>query len=209
MEFIAGVESELSARSIALTIQLAETVPGRDRGLSPLVGRAARRRRPDGRPSHRRPSRRRARAARACRRSSSAGLSRAALSPSVSHDEASVVVDAVRYLAALGHTRIGRVAGVSDFVHTTQRTEAFRGVVAGPRALGGGPVNRLHRRERRARDAEVPVRARAADGDRLRQRPAGGHRAGRRAAHGLLRPGRPLDRGLGRLAHQPGRASRR
>ena len=27
-----------------------------------------------------------------------------------------------------GHTRIGRVAGVSHFVHTTQRTEAFRSV---------------------------------------------------------------------------------
>ena len=39
--------------------------------------------------------------------------------PSVSHDEASVVVEAVRYLAALGHTRIGpRLRREPTFVHT-------------------------------------------------------------------------------------------
>ena len=40
MEFIAGVESELSARSVALTIQLVGSVAGRDRRLPPLVGRS-------------------------------------------------------------------------------------------------------------------------------------------------------------------------
>ena len=45
--------------------------------------------------------------------------------PSVWHDEASVVVEAVRYLAALGHRRIARVAGVAEFVHTEERTRAF------------------------------------------------------------------------------------
>ena len=35
----------------------------------------------------------------------------------------------MRYLAALGHTRIARVAGVGDFVHTVQRTESFEAVV--------------------------------------------------------------------------------
>ena len=46
--------------------------------------------------------------------------------PAVWHDEVSVVVEAVRYLAALGHRRIARVAGVADFVHTQERTRAFR-----------------------------------------------------------------------------------
>jgi DNA-binding LacI/PurR family transcriptional regulator len=45
--------------------------------------------------------------------------------PSVWHDEASVVTEAIQYLAALGHTRIAQVAGVADFVHTAQRTSAF------------------------------------------------------------------------------------
>jgi DNA-binding LacI/PurR family transcriptional regulator len=46
--------------------------------------------------------------------------------PAVWHDEKSVVIDAVRYLGALGHERIAHVAGTSQFVHTMQRTEAFR-----------------------------------------------------------------------------------
>ena len=32
----------------------------------------------------------------------------------------------MQYLAALGHRRIARVAGVSEFVHTEERTRAFR-----------------------------------------------------------------------------------
>jgi DNA-binding LacI/PurR family transcriptional regulator len=46
--------------------------------------------------------------------------------PAVWHDEKSVVTEAVRYLAALGHERIAHVAGVSHFVHTTERIAAFR-----------------------------------------------------------------------------------
>ncbi len=34
----------------------------------------------------------------------------------------------MRYLAALGHTRVARVAGVPAFVHSTVRTEAFEEV---------------------------------------------------------------------------------
>jgi DNA-binding LacI/PurR family transcriptional regulator len=128
MEFIAGVESELSARSIALTIQLAGDVQDEIEVYRRWWGE----RRVDGilmvdlRIADSRVDE----------------LERIGLPvvvvggpvpggvlASVSHDEASVVVDAVRYLAALGHTRIGRVAGVSDFVHTTQRTDAFRRVV--------------------------------------------------------------------------------
>ncbi len=128
MEFIAGVESELSARSQSLTIQLAEDVHEEMEVYRRWWGE----RRVDGvlvidlRIDDPRVD----------------GLEALGLPavvvggpvpgnalPSVSHDEASVVVEAVRYLAALGHTRIGRVAGVSHFVHTTQRTEAFRAVV--------------------------------------------------------------------------------
>jgi DNA-binding LacI/PurR family transcriptional regulator len=46
--------------------------------------------------------------------------------PAVWHDEASVVVEAVRYLAALGHRRVAHVTGVPDFAHTVQRVAAFR-----------------------------------------------------------------------------------
>ncbi len=43
------------------------------------------------------------------------------------------MVEAVRYLAALGHRRIARVSGVAEFVHTQERTRAFR---AATRELG-------------------------------------------------------------------------
>jgi DNA-binding LacI/PurR family transcriptional regulator len=45
--------------------------------------------------------------------------------PAVWHDEAAVIVEAVQYLAALGHQRIAQVTGVADFVHTVQRRAAF------------------------------------------------------------------------------------
>ena len=38
--------------------------------------------------------------------------------PAVWHDEAAVIVEAVQYLAALGHRRIAHVTGVGEFVHT-------------------------------------------------------------------------------------------
>jgi DNA-binding LacI/PurR family transcriptional regulator len=124
MEFIAGVESELAARSIALTIQLVRTV--RDeiavyqrwwgehrvdgvlmvdlRVDDPRVDELVRL----GLPAV-----------------VIGGPLESAVLPSVWHDEASVVTEAIRYLAALGHTRVAHVSGVADFVHTTQRTAAF------------------------------------------------------------------------------------
>ena len=125
MEFIAGVESELARQSMALTIQLVGDVHeeiavykrwwGEHRvdGVlmvdprvdDPRVGELIRLGLPVvviGGP-----------------------LENSSL-PAVWHDEASVVTEAVQYLAALGHHRIAQVAGVSEFVHTRQRTAAFR-----------------------------------------------------------------------------------
>jgi len=50
--------------------------------------------------------------------------------PGVWSDEDSAVRAAVRYLAELGHTRIGHVAGRPEFLHTTIRTTAFAEVGA-------------------------------------------------------------------------------
>ena len=127
MEFIAGVESEVSARSFSLTIQLAEDLQEEIEIYRRWWGE----RRVDGvlvvdlRIDDPRVD-----------VLAHLGLPAVVVGgpvpggalPSVSHDEASVVFEAVRYLAALGHTRIGRVAGLGQFVHTSQRTEAFRAV---------------------------------------------------------------------------------
>jgi DNA-binding LacI/PurR family transcriptional regulator len=124
MEFIAGVEVELASRSVALTLQLVEDIRqeiavyrrwwGEHRvdGVlmvdlrvhDPRVDELVRLGLPAvvvGGP-----------------------LDNHAL-PAVFHDEASVVIEAVQYLAALGHTRVAHVTGVSDFVHTGQRSAAF------------------------------------------------------------------------------------
>jgi DNA-binding LacI/PurR family transcriptional regulator len=125
MEFIAGVEVELSSRSVALTLQLVGD-PRQEievyrrwwgehrvdgvlvvdlRVVDPRVDELVRLGLPAvvvGGP-----------------------LPNRAL-PAVFHDEATVVVEAVQYLAALGHMRVAHVTGVSDFVHTRQRSEAFQ-----------------------------------------------------------------------------------
>jgi DNA-binding LacI/PurR family transcriptional regulator len=125
MEFIAGVESELSARSMALTIQLVRDTAAeievyrrwwgehRVDGVlvvdlrvdDPRVDELVRL----GLPAV-----------------VVGGPVAGGLLPAVWHDEGSVVVEAVRYLAALGHDRIAQVSGVPDFVHTIQRADAFR-----------------------------------------------------------------------------------
>jgi len=124
MEFIAGVESELAARSIALTIQLVRNV----RDEIAVYQRWWGERRVDGvlmvdlRVDD-------PRVDELVRLGLPAvvigGPLESGALPSVWHDEASVVTEAIRYLAALGHTRVAHVSGVADFVHTQQRTAAF------------------------------------------------------------------------------------
>jgi DNA-binding LacI/PurR family transcriptional regulator len=128
MEFIAGVESELAAQSIALTIQLVRDVReeiavyrrwwGEHRVDGVLVVDL----RIDDPRIEELPR---------------IGLPGVVIGgplqnpdlPCVWHDEAAVVAEAIRYLAALGHARIAHVSGVAEFVHTQQRTTAFRAIV--------------------------------------------------------------------------------
>jgi DNA-binding LacI/PurR family transcriptional regulator len=125
MEFIAGAESELSARSMALTIQL---VGDTDEEIE-VYRRWWGEHRVDGvlivdlRVDDPRVD-----------ELDRLGLPAVVVGgpvpgqrlPAVWHDEESAVVEAVRYLAALGHERIAHVAGVGQFVHTMQRVAAFK-----------------------------------------------------------------------------------
>ena len=124
MEFIAGVESELATRSIALTLQLVRDVHeeiavyrrwfGEHRvdGVlvvdlrldDPRIDELVR----IGLPAV-----------------VVGGPLDGDILPAVWHNEAAVVTEATRYLAALGHTRIAHVCGVAHFVHTQQRVKAF------------------------------------------------------------------------------------
>ena len=206
MEFIAGVEARLSPRSIGLTIQLVDS--SRTRSPSTGAGSAS-----TG--STACSSSTCATTIRASRRSSSMGLPAVVIGgplagralPAVWHDEASVVIEAVRYLAALGHRRIARVAGVADFVHTAGAHEGVPRYDARARPGRRGRLHRLHARERCPRDPTAALVPRAADGDHLRQRPPRRHRARRCAADGIHGPRRPLADRVGRLADQPCRAS--
>jgi len=124
MQFIAGVEALLSPRSIGLTLQLVDSVAEEIEVYRRWFGEH----RVDGvfvvDPQRDDPR---------VRALHSMGLPAIVIGgpfpdielPSVWHDEASAMVDAVRYLAALGHRRIARISGAEEFVHTGQRTEAF------------------------------------------------------------------------------------
>ena len=123
-EFLAGVESELSARSIALNLQLASDLGSEIE----TYRRWWAERRVDGvllldlREDDPRID-----------ALAEMGLPAVVVGgplengplPSVWHDERAAVVELVRYLAALGHKRIARVAGVEGFRHSAMRTVAF------------------------------------------------------------------------------------
>ena len=99
--------------------------------------------------------------------------------PAVWHDEAAVVVEAVRYVAALG-VRIARVAGVAEFVHTAQRTEGF---LSATRELGldGDVIETDYSAERRAGDTKLlsapSRRARSSTTATCSQSPGSGSRS--------------------------------
>jgi DNA-binding LacI/PurR family transcriptional regulator len=125
MDFIAGVEGELSARSIALMIQLVDDV----RDEIAVYRRWWAERRVDGvlmldlRVDDPRVDALLELALPAV--VIGGPLENRAL-PAVWHDPAPAVIDTIQYLVALGHRRIAHVAGVDEFVHTVQRMEAFR-----------------------------------------------------------------------------------
>ena len=124
MEFIAGVESELARRSVALTLQLVEDLDEEIEVYRRWWGE----RRVDGvlMVDLRLEDPRVAALAKLGLPAVVVGgpLPDAAL-PSVWHDEKTAMIEAVRYLAALGHERVARVAGPGEFVHTAMRTTAF------------------------------------------------------------------------------------
>jgi DNA-binding LacI/PurR family transcriptional regulator len=124
MEFIAGVEACLSPRSIGLTIQLVGSVQEEVEVYRRWFGEH----RVDGvfvvDVLHNDP-RVEALEAMGLPAVVIGGRLPGSAIPAVWHDESSAVVEAVRYLAALGHRRIARVSGVAEFVHTEQRTKAF------------------------------------------------------------------------------------
>jgi DNA-binding LacI/PurR family transcriptional regulator len=124
MEFIAGVEAEFSARSVALTIQLVRDL---DEEVE-IYRRWWAERRVDGvmlvdlRVDD-------PRLAEVARLGLPAVLVGGPVEggevPCVWHDERGTIAAVVRYLAALGHGHIARVEGVNEFVHTRLRTAAF------------------------------------------------------------------------------------
>jgi DNA-binding LacI/PurR family transcriptional regulator len=128
-EFIAGVEAELARHSIALTLQLAKDVDSE----AAIYRRWWAERRVDGvlvldlrvdDPRFHVLERLGMPAVLA------GGPTENGMLPSVWHDERSGTIELVRYLAALGHARIARVAGEPSFVHSVARTRAFEEATA-------------------------------------------------------------------------------
>ncbi|MDD0857851.1 hypothetical protein NHF46_08990 [Arthrobacter alpinus] len=50
--------------------------------------------------------------------------------PAAFTDDRAAMVEALRYLMALGHQRIGRIAGPPELLHTLQRTEVYTQMMA-------------------------------------------------------------------------------
>jgi DNA-binding LacI/PurR family transcriptional regulator len=123
-EFLAGVEAELSSRSVALTLQLASDV---DSEVA-IYRRWWAERRVDGvlvvdlRVNDPRTEELQRLGLPAV---IVGGPLEGGALPSVWHDERAAVVELVRYLAALGHVRVARVEGVPGFVHSSSRSKAF------------------------------------------------------------------------------------
>ena len=118
-----------------------------------------------------------------------------------------MIVEAVQYLGALGHRRIAHVAGVGEFVHTVQRTAAFRRGDDRPRARGeivetDYSAESGARATRKLLSSPDPPSAIVFDSDLLAVTGLGVAQQ-----MGFARAGRPVDRRLGRLADQPGRPS--
>ena len=124
MELIAGIEAELSSRSIGLTLQVVDDVEAE----MAVYRRWWAERRVDGvlvvdlRVDDPRIA-----------QIEQLGLPAVVVGgpdgtgslPAIWSDDEGAVVDVVRYLARLGHERIARVAGVPGFRHTEVRTAAF------------------------------------------------------------------------------------
>ena len=204
MEFIAGVEAELSARWVALMIQLVARPGGGDRGLPALVGRAAGRRGHAHRP--------RAATTRASPRSSGSACPRSSSGGPLG-----------RRGLPVGLARRGRRPGRGRPLPRGARPRAHRAgrgawatsstTSSAPRRFGRRPPSwassaesstpTTRPRAAPARRGQLLSRPGAADGDRLRQRRARRDGPRRRAPDGVRRPGGRLDRRLGRLAHLP------
>jgi len=124
MQLIAGIESELSARSVALAIQVVSDIEAEMQ----IYQRWWAERRVDGvllvdlRENDQRINF-------LVELGLPALLIGAPLEnheiPALWHDEYNVMVEVVRYLHALGHKHIARVAGVPGFIHTITRTKGF------------------------------------------------------------------------------------
>ena len=124
LEFIAGVESTLAKRSVALTIQLVDDL----RDELDVYRRWWGEHRVDGvlivDPRITDP-----RFEELERRGLPAvvvgGPLKTGRIPAIWHDESETVAEVVRYLAALGHRRLARVGGLQSFLHSRLRGRAF------------------------------------------------------------------------------------
>ena len=128
----AASRRELSTHSYAPAAADGDRPRRGDRRLPALVERPQRGRRAAVRRAHRR---------RAHRRAAELRLPAVVVGPPTASgalariwsDDGVSLVEAVEYLAALGHRRIARVAGLSDLAHTELRNEAFAAASARPR----------------------------------------------------------------------------
>lgn len=128
MEFVSGVEAELSSRSVGLTLQLVGDVEEE----VAVYRRWWAERRVDGVMvlDPRADDPRVAALVKLGLPAVVVGRLPDGELPSVWHDDAPPMQEAIHYLAALGHTRIAQVAGVGEFVHTRSQIAAYRAAVA-------------------------------------------------------------------------------